>query len=1201
MKILKVSIKNINSLRADGEPQVIDFQDERITSQGLFAIVGDTGAGKTTILDAITLALYGETARGHASDVMTHGTAESLAEVEFEVKGKQYRAKWSQKRARNKSDGNLQNPVFEVASLPTETLLCRSIKTHVLPKIVDITGLDYGQFKRSVMLAQGEFAEFLKSDEGIRSDLLEKITGTERYSEMSKAAFERNRLEQERWSHLKAQLSGLDLLETSEIDDLELEKSGLNLQFETIEKSIKAISEQISWLDNLEKLVRRETFLIERLTEIKHRQESKQSLFDLLVIHQKAVEFKVPLSKINNLNNQLQLVDNQIAINKNSLEKVETHLIQKTEKVAEAKKRLTSLKGMENDKMALFEQVILLDKDIENKKLPISKYQKKLNEENSLLENLQLKLTKVKSDLIHFQTRFEKAKAWLNEQEIDGQISEELTTIELNLAASETYQSKIRSSSNVINEKNRIVEGLRQKQISIKEKLIQTGIEKTNLIADFERIYPNTESRDLAIESIEKDIHSAQKESNNLKDFINPVHSFKDNNQELNKFRNQFSETETALKNGHLEFTNLTDKIKLAKQVFELTKTNFELEQKIKNYESDRKHLQKGKPCPLCFSTEHNLDYPHDMPKAKREKEEADNTLRQLQTALSKCESNLENATKNKSFQQEQIENFEQKVHRFETVLQSVSAENRRLYQRSDIFGLENELKNIEDTLKSQQKILTELRKLNDKITKKSTQLLSIKSDLQLSETQLNNASQIIEEQQFIYKKNNTEREISIKKLDEIIVKYRLTFETQNIAITLKRRSENYQNQQSALEKAKNQIAIEQHSFDLLTSQMKTKQTEIEELTTEIKTEIASLNNLKVNRHDLFGTKNPKAEQQQFKQQLTDNEKIVQASEQEKNQLTLEVSNLKTTVSDKTNQQKTLQDALNLESERLQKAILAKGFPTFEAVKNALLSDTKKQEIKGEKQQLHEAFLMTQQSQKDNAETLKIEQEKQLTNKEKLVLIAENQTVKTQQNELQQRLGTIRAILKNNEINQAKAASQLKIIAIQEKETERWSNLNKLIGQADGKKFRIFAQGLTLKQLVTLANRHLINLNPRYIIEKDATTDLELLIVDTFQADTKRPMSTLSGGESFLVSLALALGLSDLAGQNTNIESLFIDEGFGTLDEKTLEDAIATLENLNHSGKTIGIISHVSALKEKITTQIRVTKKGGGVSILELV
>jgi len=214
--------------------------------------------------------------------------------------------------------------------------------------------------------------------------------------------------------------------------------------------------------------------------------------------------------------------------------------------------------------------------------------------------------------------------------------------------------------------------------------------------------------------------------------------------------------------------------------------------------------------------------------------------------------------------------------------------------------------------------------------------------------------------------------------------------------------------------------------------------------------------------------------------------------------------------------------------------------------------------------------------------------------------VSENQSIRIEQNKVLQRIGSIKNMLQTNELNKAKAASQLQKIQKQTKETARWSSLNDLIGQASGKKFRVFAQSLTLKQLVNLANRHLDNLNPRYFIEKDEEEVLDLMIVDTFQANTRRPMKTLSGGESFLVSLALALGLSDLAGQNTNIESLFIDEGFGTLDEKTLEDAIITLENLNHSGKTIGVISHVPALKEKITTQIRFLKKGGGVSVLEL-
>jgi exonuclease SbcC len=128
----------------------------------------------------------------------------------------------------------------------------------------------------------------------------------------------------------------------------------------------------------------------------------------------------------------------------------------------------------------------------------------------------------------------------------------------------------------------------------------------------------------------------------------------------------------------------------------------------------------------------------------------------------------------------------------------------------------------------------------------------------------------------------------------------------------------------------------------------------------------------------------------------------------------------------------------------------------------------------------------------------------------------------------------------------------------------------------------------------------LLRLSDRYSILKSPEKDLDLQIVDSYQADVVRPMSTLSGGESFLVSLALALGLSDLASRKVQINSLFIDEGFGTLDADTLDVAISALENLQANGKTIGIISHVEALKERIGTQIQVSKQPGGSSKIKI-
>ena len=189
---------------------------------------------------------------------------------------------------------------------------------------------------------------------------------------------------------------------------------------------------------------------------------------------------------------------------------------------------------------------------------------------------------------------------------------------------------------------------------------------------------------------------------------------------------------------------------------------------------------------------------------------------------------------------------------------------------------------------------------------------------------------------------------------------------------------------------------------------------------------------------------------------------------------------------------------------------------------------------------------------------------------------------------------------KLNENTVAKERMETKQTAIeaQKNECRRWENLHELIGSADGKKYRNFAQGLTFDMMIGHANRQLQNMTDRYLLTRDDTSPLELNVVDNYQAGEIRTTKNLSGGESFIVSLALALGLSHMASQNVRVDSLFLDEGFGTLDEEALETALETLANLQHDGKLIGVISHVSALKERIGTQIQVTPKSGGRSVL---
>lgn len=202
--------------------------------------------------------------------------------------------------------------------------------------------------------------------------------------------------------------------------------------------------------------------------------------------------------------------------------------------------------------------------------------------------------------------------------------------------------------------------------------------------------------------------------------------------------------------------------------------------------------------------------------------------------------------------------------------------------------------------------------------------------------------------------------------------------------------------------------------------------------------------------------------------------------------------------------------------------------------------------------------------------------------------------LKQQQKQLLQQQGSLQHALDDNQAKKQQFGEQQQAIDAQQRELERWNTLHELIGSADGKKFRNFAQGLTFELMVSHANRQLQKMSDRYLLVRDADQPLELNVIDNYQAGEIRSTKNLSGGESFLISLALALGLSGMASRNVRVDSLFLDEGFGTLDEDALETALDTLSGLQQEGKLIGVISHVQALKDRISTRIEVQPVSGG-------